>query len=259
MSQTIEAARAEAFREAVESAVHGLATIEHRSFASFVRTPVLYPSGSTVVVECRRQASGVNVSDAGYGYREADLLGATNAYNRHAEAVGRETGVHFNGLSFDLLDVDPRGLAGAIMTIASCSQEAVAVTTYRHSERRASTISEELVDRLEQTFSPENVERGVDVPGFSTTLWRFAAMLRPPNDPRHPVIFEPVTRNQTSVAFASMKFSDVARVEGAPRRVAVVRNHTEFGTLLSVLTQSASVIELQIPASSLFRLARMQA
>jgi hypothetical protein len=54
-----------------------------------------------------------------------------------------------------------------------------------------------------------------------------------------------------------MKFSDIARLgTEAPERVAVVRKKKDFGTLLGVLSQSASVIDEDAPDATIQRLAK---
>jgi hypothetical protein len=72
-----------------------------------------------------------------------------------------------------------------------------------------------------------------------------------------PTIFEPVTKHPTSIAHASMKFSDIALLKDeAPQRVAVVHNKKELGTLLTVLSRSANVIDDDESKERIVRLAR---
>jgi hypothetical protein len=52
-----------------------------------------------------------------------------------------------------------------------------------------------------------------------------------------------------------VKFLDIARLENAPHRIAVVDRKDELGNYLNVLSQAADVIQYQVPDSTLIRLA----
>jgi hypothetical protein len=98
------------------------------------------------------------------------------------------------------------------------------------------------------------VAKNVKIVGQSSTEWPFATIVRLPGT--RPTIFEPVTKHHHSVASASMKFNDIARLgTDAPARVAVVHNKKEFGTLLGVLSQAASVVDDDVPDETIHRLA----
>jgi hypothetical protein len=59
-----------------------------------------------------------------------------------------------------------------------------------------------------------------------------------------------------TIANASMKFGDIALLKkDAPHRVAVVRNKSELGKLLTVLSRSADVIDDNETNESIRRLA----
>jgi hypothetical protein len=61
-----------------------------------------------------------------------------------------------------------------------------------------------------------------------------------------------VTPHPTSIAFAATKFQDLARLEDAPTRFAVVHRKASFGDLLAVIAQAAQVVE-DDAADSVFR------
>ena len=63
---------------------------------SFIRTPLLYPSGSTVVVQVAQGEGRFFVSDFGLGYQESDLYGAGAFYVRHARPIAENAGVGFD-------------------------------------------------------------------------------------------------------------------------------------------------------------------
>ena len=60
-------------------------------------------------------------------------------------------------------------------------------------------------------------------------------------------VFAFVTPHQTSVVFATAKFHDLARLDQAPVRVAVVHRKAALGDLLPLVAQAARVIEDDAP------------
>src|SRR5919108_5040754 len=94
------------FRKLVEDASRQLVSTVHRPSGSFISTPLLYPSGASVLV--RVQEAGNDrcfVSDVGMGYQEAEMMGASLIYARHARSVAEEAGVGFDDHTFFVLDI----------------------------------------------------------------------------------------------------------------------------------------------------------
>ncbi len=239
----------------IERVVNGLASVSHAPDGSFVQTPLLYVSGAHVVVRVDVGDKGGTwfVSDYGFGGTEADMLGAMIGYRRFARIVAGNAGVKFDENAFFVAEVSTGQLAGAITTIANCSQEAVAITAIRQTDRNSSEDQEVLYDRLVKIFTPSAVLREAEMAGSSTTIWSFSNIVKIEGRPR--AIFEPVSVHKNSVSSVSMRFHDVALLDSPPRRVAVVRNRDSFGTLLNVLTQSADVIQLTVSDSIIRKLA----
>ena len=73
---------------AIEIAVASLVSAEHWADSSFVRLPLVYPGGSLVTVKIDPLgANRYRVSDAGFGFREIEEIGAQRSYARVAGSV----------------------------------------------------------------------------------------------------------------------------------------------------------------------------
>src|SRR5579883_550486 len=107
------------FAAIAEDVARQLVTVEHRPIGSFIKTPLLYPSGSTVVVRVYESASRYFVTDDGLGYQEAELLGASHIYARHARVIADNAGVRFDSQAFFVLEVPRDRLPGAVVSIAN--------------------------------------------------------------------------------------------------------------------------------------------
>ena len=59
-------------------------------------------------------------------------------------------------------------------------------------------------------------------------------------------IFEPVSSHHSSVFAVTTKFHDIARVDSAPSRIAVVKKKVDMDTYLAVLNQAGRVIESDV-------------
>lgn len=86
-----------------------IVSTKHRHDGSFISTPLLYPSGSTVVVKIHQAGEQFFISDIGLGYQEADMMGAGSIYARHARVIAENAGIRFDSQSFFI-----RGIARPI-------------------------------------------------------------------------------------------------------------------------------------------------
>ena len=236
--------QATSFRDLIDSVARQLVSVSHDAGRSFISTPLMYPSGSSVVIRIEDAGRDFLVTDFGSGYEEASMLGAANIYARHAKGIAEHAGVGFDSHSFFLLRVSREQLAGAVAAVANCSQEAVNVAAYKIAEHKRKDASEVLYKRLVAVFAPPKVAKDVPIIGQSNTEWHVAAMVR---GEHQTAIFEPVTAHHTSIFAASTKFHDIAAIEAAPARIAVVRKKADLKTYLAVLSQAATVIERDAP------------
>ncbi len=240
MSPTALKSGSSEFRRAVESAARQLVTVEHLKSGALINTPILYPNGSTVVVRVYDGQGRYFVSDFGQGYQEAEMMGASNIFMRHAREVAENAGVQFDNQSFFVLEASKDQLPGAIVTVAACSQEAVNLSAFKLAEHKHDEEADTLYVKLTKIFTPSLVTKRPTIVGSSTHKWPVDALVKIKG---HGAIFETVSSHHVSVTTAAAKFHDIARLENAPGRVAVVRKKAEFGDFLSLLSQAANVIE----------------
>ncbi len=219
---------------------------------AFIRTPVLYPGGTTVVVRIESTGSQFLVSDMGGGYREADLMCASDLYSRHAKKVAKFYEVKFDGHSLFVLQVERDRLAAAVATIAACSQEAVQHLSHRLASKRVKGIDDRLYDRLVHVFSRHKVERGPRIRGATGNLHKFSSLVLADGNK---IIYEPVSTNLSSINSAVTRFYDVSLLDEAPKRVAYVRDKNAFGPKLTLVSAVASVIQEDVSDDIIERLA----
>jgi hypothetical protein len=243
-----------AFRRVVEEVARAIAVAHHEPDGSYVRTPVLYPGDSMVVV--RIDQHGKNrylVSDMGLGRQEADLMGAPFVFSRVAPVVAEHANVGFDHRGFFVQEVGREQLAGAVATIAACSQEAVQVTAFKLAEKKTADAANRLYARLAKVFTPARVARNADIIGASNTTWHVATLVTVDGGK---AIYEPVASNPSAIAATVTKFFDIAQLDHAPARIAVVRSKQEMGTRLNVIAGTAKVVEEDVSDQTLVRLAR---
>lgn len=241
------------FERVISNVASQLCSVEHLAAGAFVRVPLLYPSGSYVVVRVQQEQRAFLVSDYGLGYQEAELIGASSTYVRLGRVIADNAGVGFDHHAFFVLNASAEQLASAIATIGSCSLEAVALAAHRAAERKAAADAERLYDRLLNIFPARSVTKDASIVGESNTDWHVATVVKPVRG--RPTIFETVTAHRNSVSAATTKFLDISRLVKPPHRVAVVHSKREMGTLLGVLSDVASVIEESAPDSQIRTLA----
>jgi len=229
-------------KEIVEAVAREIVSTDHRAGGSFIRTPLMYPGGATVVVRVDQGDNRFFVSDVGLGYQEAELMGAGSMYVKPARVIAEEAGVRFDNQAFFVLEASRDQLPGAVVTIANCSQHAVMRASDALAEKTFEDRKSRLYDKLVGVFERKVVKKNVEIIGASTQKWPIATIVTLHG--HRPTIFEPVTKHPNSVAHAAMKFGDIALLkQDAPHRVAVVQSKAELGKLLTILSRSADVID----------------
>jgi len=242
------------FSRILEGVARELVAVEQTNAGHFVKTPLIYPGGSSVVVQVGDTGNQFIVSDYGMGADEAELMGITHAtFAKFAHAIADATGTRFDNHSFFVMEATREELPGAIVAVANASQAAVTHAVFKLADKSEQTDAL-LFARLETVFRPRgaNVIRQAKVVGFSTTPWRVDALVRSHGKL---TIFEAVSKHPNSINAAATKFFDIARTEDAPARFAVVHNKRELGTYLNVLSQAGNVIEDSMPDEAIAALA----
>ena len=235
-----------------ESVAKSLASSEGGATTAFISTPLLYPSGSSVVVRLDDLGKTFFVTDMGMGFQEAEMMGAPRTYKNHAGAIAERAGIGFDHHAFFAVEVTRDQLPGAVSVVANCSLEAATLTAHKIAEDKADDAADALHERLVKLFTARAVAKDVDIVGASATSWRVASRVVQ-ND--HVSLFDVVSSHANSVAAAVTKFGDIAELPHAPRRVAVVRSRDALGTRLTVLQRTADIVELSAPDEVMRRLA----
>ena len=241
-----------AFRQVVDGVARALAEVRHERDASFISVPVMFPSGSLLVIRIdHHHDDRFLVSDMGLGFQEADLSGAGRVFAHSAPAVAVRAGVHFDRQIFSI-GVRREQLVGAVSVIAACSQEAVQLAAFRLDEKKKADAADFLYNRLVKVFTPAKVARDAEILGASTTPWHVTALVTTDG---HKAVYEPVSDHANSVASALTKFIDLAQLDRSPARIAVVRSKEALGTRLSLIATAAKVVEEGVSDQILERLA----
>lgn len=239
-------------KQIIDEVASQLVRTTHEQASSFLRLPLLYPSGANVVVRIDANDKRYVVSDAGFGAQEADMMGASQIYSRHGRPIAENAGIKFDNQAFFVTEASREQLIGAVVTVAGCSQEATFRTSDALAEKTFDDAKDRLYQRVIKVFDRRSVAKDATLTGSSATKYHVAAFVRPDANELS-IVFDPVTNHHSSVAHASMKFHDIARMKEAPVCVAVVRRKNEFGSLLGVLSQSANVVDEDVPNDTFLR------
>lgn len=237
----------EAFKKAVDDVTRQLVSAEHRNGMSFVRVPLVYPSGASVVVRISDAYPDFFVSDFGSGHEEAEMMGGSSIYVRHAPNVARNAGIAFDNHSFFVMKSTKEQLPGVIVTVANCALESVIATAFKLVEKKGEDDKEFLYQRLVRLFTSSAVSKDVEMLGSSNYKWHVSTLVKSASIS---AIFEPVSKNHSAVFAAATKFHDIALNDNPPNRIAVVKRKLEMDTYLAILSQAGNVIETDGPDES---------
>ena len=224
--------------ENISRMVHGLVDARAQDGGWDVKTPLMYPSGATVTVSVADGGDGFRVSDFGLGFSEAYSMDISHGFSRAAKAMADDYGLIYERRRLIVPAVSWGSLGAAVKLVANCSQGAVILAAERANERKVEERSDRLYSRLRKLF-PNTAKQAV-VRGASNTEWTVDALVEVGD---HSAAFDAVTSHANSVASTATKFRDLALLENPPALGAAVESKRAMGTLLAVLSQSASVIE----------------
>lgn len=236
---------------AVEDAVEKLVTIRQSSLGTYVHLPIFYPSGAAATVLVSAEGGAFRVSDAGFAYREAELVGAKPGFAKWAKRISEDLGLEMTSRTISSLSTDWQLSA----TIADVAQASAAVANGIIAGLMGSPeieLAEHLAERLTAVFGDRKIDFDATIPGASTRAWDVSAVVR--LDERR-VIFDAVSNNAVAVYSTATKFRDIALLERAPATVSVIRSINEMGNLYNILAQSGTVIQEDAPGSAFERAA----
>jgi len=228
------------FDEIVSRAVSRLVSVRHEKHGSFVTTPLMYPSGGSVVVCVDRTQPHYLVSDYSFGTRECEIMGADNRqFRKHAEPLAERAGVQIaSDGAFQVLVTEGQ-LEGAIKAVANTSQEVAVSFANRVERRRLADVRVVLVSKLERVFGKPAVSKDVEFKGASMTDWQIDARVAVGDEI---ALFDTVTPWFPSVASTLAKFGDIRLLESPPVRTAVLSTKDGFGSWVTALSQTGNVV-----------------
>lgn len=220
---------------------------------AFIRTPILFASGTALVAVVEAEPGGTwRVSDLGQGHEEAAQMGVAANYLHRARAALAAEGAALEGHAVVFTRVASDRLPPACAVLCSLvlrlvEQARVTATAARERGRKA-----RLVAKLADLFPQRHIEPGAVLRGSSTQEWTVDALVE---DGGRRVIFDLVKPHIHSVALEVTKVGDLLALDSAPRCVSVVRRKDEFGPLLTLLSQTARVVEEGAPRETFERAA----
>jgi hypothetical protein len=236
----------------IQAIVADLVSAEHWPDGSFVRLPMVYPGGSLVTVKIDQLTGNrYRVSDAGFGFREIEEIGAQRSFTRIANALAEEAALGRNARAF-FIEVPADQLSRAISDVGMASWQVVDRIYASRRDEDEEEIVEHLAERLEIIFGSEAVEQEATLIGASTTPWGVTAIVK--KDDRV-VAFQAVSAYANSIYRANAAFDDLSALDNPPGLVAVVHSKIALGPRLTLLARSARIVEEEQPDSAFLRAA----
>lgn len=232
------------YNDLAERIARDVVAIRSEQSSTLVSMPILYPSGSSVVIEVSNYGDDYFITDMGMGHQEADMMGGSRIFTQTAKVVAENSGVGFDRHAFFVAKASQSQVVGAVIAVANCSGDATTITAHKLTEKTHADNAEILYRRLVSVFSKRVVVKDYEVMGASETSWHVAASVKTDGNV---ILFDAVSKHANSIASAVTKFGDISQLDHPPRRVAVVENKQQFGTKLAVLSRTADVIELNVP------------
>ena len=227
-----------------------MAVASLRDGSVFIRTPICYPSGTSVVIQIDGSKDHYFVSDIGLGHQEALMVNASPSYCKIDRHLSQDTGVSFDNRSFFVAQSTRSDLPSVVSAVANLSLRAVIQTLIRLEEKKSDLEKTLLIHRLEDIFGRDRVSKDVSIFGASHLEWEVAARV---SCDRIVSIFDHVKLHKTSVVSAVAKFHDIARLPDPPKRIVTVTDKASMADYLSLLSQAASVISLSEASDEVVR------
>lgn len=204
--------------------------------SGYIAMPMMFPGGAPIIVHVRRDDDDYVVTDQGKGHYEAEMMGAGAIFERIAKQVAQAVGIEFDGDQMFAARVPRDWLPNAVIFVANASRSAVEMAAERLTANVEDTLRDRLKSALREVFR-DRASFDVTVPGLSTKGRNFTALVR--RDGRT-ALFDIVMPSPVSVSFAIVKFQDVAQLEQAPGRVALLGGKVDTADQ-SLLSQWATV------------------
>lgn len=219
-----------------DALAENLVSVRHWSDSSFLRLPIIYPSGGFVTVQLSATKTGFRVSDSGLAYREAEFLGIERSFVRMANKIAQNFGLSV-GKEILFCDTPYSFIERAVNDVGTASYMIAESIVSRFSEVESATVSDRLKQRLGRIFNSD-VKYDLSVDGEVKT-WPVTAVAHRIDVK---IIYQAVENNSNSVYRTSTAFHDLAKSEEKSKLVSVVSNPREMGDNLGLLSNVGMVI-----------------
>jgi hypothetical protein len=203
--------------------------------------PVVYPSGSSVVVDVEINGDKVWVSDMGMGHTEAMMMGAAESYQHVARGKASEFGIGYDGGAMFVLWAPVDRIEAAILCVANASAQAAADAVRLASEVRYRKQEDAVFEKVVRIFGNLSVARSREVVGRRGSWEAHNVVML--NGGRG-AIFEPMSKQHVSVSSKFLMFSDLREAQVGFSLNAVVENINSLDAKAQMVGDVANIIEM---------------
>lgn len=229
----------------IEDSMLAVSNIRDRDGQVILSVPVQYPSGSLAAVEVSGGSENVWVSDQGFGFFEAEMLGADDRYPQTAKIEAQMRGVKFDGRSVFAIKVPISQVAAAIIAVANASVASAVEAVRAERDHVISEQNQFIFEKVKSAFPSADVIKLMDVSG-ARSPWRVHNVVRIADKI---AIFEPVVMHPTSISAKYLMFSDLA-AKHVGKLNAVVSDPSSMKPKGQMLRDVASVIGVDADISA---------
>lgn len=237
----------------VRRALERIASVSDPDGRIMVSVPVMYPSGATSTVEVQINQDNCWVSDQGFGFVEAEYLGATEYYPKAARDAAEAYGVQFDGSAVFALWVPKSRIEAAIVCVSNASNRAASEAIRVASEKKSSRRNDEIFERITSIFGPQIVAKSAEIRGRHVA-WPAHNVVSFPD--RHQAVFEYMTRHSNSASSKFFMFSDLKQADENMSLNAVVANVSSLDAKAQMVGDVANIISIDSTEDSYRRYAR---
>jgi hypothetical protein len=225
---------------AVRAVVGHLVSTQHWADASFIRLPLIYPSGGSVTVKVDQHDRGAfRVSDGGFAFQEIDSVGATRSFAKVSDSIIAELGIQRNSRAV-YADCSVDQLYRAVADVGIASWQIVDRIYSRITDASEDEIVDHLTERLVAIFGKSSVQIDAKLIGASTSSWEMTAVVKLGSSIS---VFQAIGAHANSVFRANSAFDDLAALHDAPALIGVVPSKDALGSRLGLLARNARIIE----------------
>jgi hypothetical protein len=240
------------YTQTLDEAVRTLVSTRHASAGSLVTMPVMYPSGSAVVLEVSMNGKRCFVSDMGTAFEESQMMGSNRYFKSEANRIAERYGIKFDGQLMFVAEVPIENIQGALVVVANASGDAARAAANKQTERHEHDAKEMLYERLLSVYRTKDVAKDAEAIGQSNHRWKISVLVK---DSVNTWMFEPVSGFYITAVGTAAKFHDFAALESPPSRISVIKSRDDIGDFYGLVAgASTKIVYANEPDSTFERL-----